>query len=91
MFATAYAKLMDEQRRHAAGMRLEQLKKHSAGEKKLLETVVWPVLKSFEGVILEHEIISLTGVKIYIDAFYEPLGFAFESDGFGCAWRQHYP
>ncbi|KIL34830.1 hypothetical protein SD71_17625 [Cohnella kolymensis] len=62
-------------------MRLEQIKKHAAGEKKLLETVVWPVFKSFDGFILEHEILSLTGVKIYIDAVFEPLGFA-EADGF---------
>lgn len=40
MFQLAYEKFLGEQRRRASGMRLEQIKKHGAGEKKLLETVV---------------------------------------------------
>lgn len=39
-------------------------------------------MQSFEGVTLEHELTSLSGNKIYIDAFYAPLGLALESEGF---------
>lgn len=48
----------------------------------MFEAVLWPTLKSFEGVVLEYEIVSLSGMRIYIDAFYEPLGIAFDSDGY---------
>lgn len=82
MFEQEFDKLLHSQQSLATGTRLEQLQKNLVGEKKLLEVVVWPVLKSFDGIILEHEIISTTGVKIYIDVFYEPLELGFESEGF---------
>ena len=82
MFELEFAKFLDEQRRTATGTRLERLHKDLIGEKKMLETAIWPVLKSFEGLILEYEVISLSGVKIYIDAFYAPIAAAFESEGF---------
>jgi hypothetical protein len=70
------------QRQSAKGIRLEQLQKDLVGEKKLLKKVLWPVLKSFDGIILEYELVSTTGVRIFIDVFYEPLGIAFESEGY---------
>ena len=82
MFERDFEKFLEEQRRSAGGLRLEQLQKDLTGEKKLLKAVLLPVLKSFEGLILEHEIVSTTGVKIFIDAFYEPLSCAFEGEGF---------
>ena len=82
MFEQEFEKLINSQRASAKGARLEQLQKNLVGEKKLLEVVVWPVLKSFDGIILEYEIISTTSVKIYIDVFYEPLELGFESEGF---------
>lgn len=82
MFEQDFERFLDQQRRSASGGRLERLHKDLTGEKKLLEVVIWPVLKSFDGITLEHEIVSTTGVKIYIDAFYHPLEFAFESHGF---------
>ncbi len=63
-------------------MRREYLQKDLIGEKKMLSTVIWPVFKSFEGLTLEYELISTTGVKFFVDVFYEPLGLAFESEGF---------
>lgn len=82
MFEEAFGRFLEEQRSSASGQRLERLHKDLTGEKKMLGEVVWPVLRSFEGITLEYEIISLTGVKIYIDAFYEPLRWALESEGF---------
>ncbi|QGQ98591.1 hypothetical protein EHS13_28775 [Paenibacillus psychroresistens] len=58
------------------------LNKDLTGTKKLLEVVLWPVLKSFDGLTLEYEVVSTTGVRIFIDVFYLPLEFAFESEGF---------
>jgi hypothetical protein len=82
MFEVEYEKFLHQQRTSASGQRLEMLSRDLSGTKKLLEVVVWPALNSFEGVILECEIMSSTGVKVYIDIFYEPLGIAFECEGF---------
>ncbi|MEX1029155.1 MAG: hypothetical protein WDZ91_03805 [Paenibacillaceae bacterium] len=82
MFEQEFEKFLQSQRRSAKGVRQELLQKDLTGEKKLLKEVVWPVLKSFDGIHLEYELVSTTGVRIYIDVFYEPLGFAFESEGF---------
>ncbi|WP_373229714.1 hypothetical protein [Cohnella sp.] len=73
---------MEEQKRQASGMRLEMLNKQGEGEKKLLVDIVLPVLRSTKGLILEYEIVTLSGVKAYIDAFYEPLEIGFEGEGF---------
>ncbi len=81
MFEIAYRKFMQEQLRNASGMRLEMLKKHGAGEKKLLE-VLWSVFKSFDGFVLEYEIVTSTGVRNFIDVYYVPLRIAFEAEGF---------
>jgi hypothetical protein len=75
-------RFLDEQRRSASGQRLEQLQKDLTGEIKLMKEALWPVLKSFDGLSMEHELISTTGVKIYLDVFFEPLNIAFESEGF---------
>jgi hypothetical protein len=82
MFEVEFEKFLQQQRESASGQRLEMLNRDLSSTKKLMEVVVWPVLKSFEGVILEYEIVSSTGVKVYIDVFYEPLGIAFECEGF---------
>ncbi|XID95419.1 hypothetical protein ACF3MZ_13260 [Paenibacillaceae bacterium WGS1546] len=82
MFEQAYEKLLKEQRESATGRRLEMLHLDLTGTKKLLEAVVWPVLRSFEGIILEHEIPNPTGVTVYVDAFYAPISAALECEGF---------
>lgn len=80
-FEEDYAKFLRQQMEQATGMRLEMLKKHGAGEKKLLETL-WTIFKSFEGFVLEFEIVTTTGVRNFIDAVYIPLRIAFEAEGF---------
>ncbi|WEK55702.1 MAG: hypothetical protein P0Y55_06560 [Candidatus Cohnella colombiensis] len=77
-----YEKFLAEQIKAATGMRLEMLKKHGAGEKKLLLDILWPVFKSFNGIILEHEITTITGVKAYIDAYIPIFGLGIEGEGF---------
>jgi hypothetical protein len=44
-----YKQLLEEQIRHATGMRLEQLQKQGEGERKFLVEILWPVRKSFLG------------------------------------------
>ncbi|MBO9606469.1 MAG: MarR family transcriptional regulator [Paenibacillaceae bacterium] len=73
---------MEQQMREASGQRLEMLKRDKTGEKKLFEAVLWPVLKSFDGIRMEHELISITGVKIYLDTFISQFGIISECDGF---------
>jgi hypothetical protein len=82
MFEQEFERFLNAQRRGAKGLRLEQLQKDLTGEKKMLKEVIWPILKTFDDLILEHELISTTGVRIFIDVFYQPLGLAFESEGF---------
>jgi hypothetical protein len=77
-----YNKLLEAQMRHATGMRLEQFKKQGEGERKLLIDIFWPVRKTFEGIILENGIVTLTGVKAYIDAYDGSFRFGFEGEGF---------
>ncbi|MFC5471635.1 hypothetical protein ACFPPD_23445 [Cohnella suwonensis] len=81
-FEKAYAILIEEQLRNASGQRLAMLNKNREGTKKLLEVVIWPALQSFEGIVLEHEMVGSNGAKMYIDVYYEPIAIAFESDGF---------
>lgn len=73
---------IQKQREGARGQRLERLQKELVGERKLLGSVLIPVLKSFDGLVLEYELVSPSGVRIFIDVFYEPLGLAFESEGY---------
>jgi hypothetical protein len=82
MFETEFNKFYEAQCRSASGQRLEQLRKELTGEKKLLSSVLWPVFKSFEGLTLEYELATISGVRIFIDVFYQPLRLAFESEGF---------
>lgn len=82
MFEEAYHKFWLEQCRQASGQRLERLQKDLTGEKKLLKEVVWPVLKSFDNLTLEYEIMSISGVKIFIDVYEHPHSIGFESEGF---------
>lgn len=82
MFEKEFEKFLSIQKQSATGHRLELLNRRLTGEKKMLEVVIWPVLQSFDGVTMEYELTSLAGNKIYIDAFYAPLGLAFESEGF---------
>ncbi|WP_135553387.1 hypothetical protein [Paenibacillus cymbidii] len=77
-----YEKLLERQKRTATGARLEQLNKQAEGERKLLTEIIWPVRHSFEGIVLEKEFITLTGVKAYIDAYEEIFHFGFEGEGY---------
>lgn len=82
MFELEYERLLEEQKRNASGMRLEMLKKQGEGERRLVADILLPVLETTSGLILEYEFITLSGVKAYIDAFYEPLESGFEGEGF---------
>ncbi|CAM3641010.1 hypothetical protein COLU111180_00780 [Cohnella lubricantis] len=81
-FSSVFEAFLEEQKKSAAGQRLEMLKKDLTGTKKLLEVVAWPALRTLDGVQLEHEFVSSSGVRIYIDAYYEPLRLALECDGY---------
>jgi len=82
MFEQAFEKFLSDQREGASGRRLEMLNSDLTGTKKLLEVAVWPILRSFEGIVLEYEVANASGVIIYIDAFFVPLSAALECEGF---------
>lgn len=70
------------QKQSASPRRLEMLEKDLSGTKKMLECVLLPVFGSFEGMVMEYEFISTSGVRAYVDIFYKPLEISFESEGF---------
>ncbi|MFS0725857.1 hypothetical protein [Paenibacillus sp. 1P07SE] len=80
-FEQAYEQFLQQQKLNATGARRERLEKIGPGEKRLLQ-IIWRVFKSFEGFHLEYEILSINNVRIFIDIFYEPLGIAFECEGY---------
>lgn len=77
-----FESFLERQKRTASGQRLEMLNRDLTGTRKLVESVLLPTLPSLEGLELEYEIVGLSGVRIYVDAFYPPLMAAFECDGF---------
>ncbi|RIX60410.1 hypothetical protein D3P08_02295 [Paenibacillus nanensis] len=81
-FEVEFKKFVEAQKKGAKGRRLEMLQKDMTGEKKLFRELIWPVFRSFEGFVMQYEMIGANGVTMYIDAFYVPLGIAFESEGF---------
>jgi predicted transcriptional regulator len=82
MFEKEFNMFLAEQVRSAAGQRLEMLHRDLTGTKKLLEVVLLPVLGTFENLVLEYEMMSLSGVKIYGDVFHPKLRIVFEEDSF---------
>ena len=58
------------------------LRRDLTGTKILLEEVLLPVLGTLEGLVLEYEMLSLSGVKIYGDVFHPKLRIVFEEDSF---------
>lgn len=81
-FDVEFKKFVETQKRGAKGRRLEMLEKDMTGEEKLFRELIWPVFQSFDGFILQYAMVSASGITMYIDAFYIPLGLAFESEGF---------
>ncbi|MEK0313839.1 hypothetical protein [Cohnella sp. 56] len=76
------AAFIERQRSSAKGQRLEMLNRDLSGTIKLLTDILLPVFGTLEGFHLEYEIVSATGVKLYADIYYEPLGLVFECDGY---------
>ncbi|MCR2807004.1 hypothetical protein [Paenibacillus soyae] len=81
-FEEAYAQFLKEQLKDASGRRIEMLSKDMTAEKKLFKEILWPAFKTFKGFKLQYELVTFTGITIFVDIFYVPLGIAFESEGF---------
>lgn len=81
-FEQEFEALVAEQKRHASGQRLEMLCKDLSSTKEMLRVAVWPVLKSLEGLILEYELVSRSGVKVFVDAVVPEARLALESEGY---------
>ena len=82
MFEKDYEVFWEEQVYRAGGQRLEMLQRDLTGSKKLLEKVILPVFGSFESLMLEYEMMSLSGVKMYSDVVHTVLRIAFEEEHF---------
>ncbi len=82
MFEKQFEAFFNEQIRTAGGRRLEMLKKDLTAETRLLKDIIWPVLGSFDGLIMEYEMVNSSGVRIFGDFFYTPIESIIESEGF---------
>ncbi|WEK53153.1 MAG: hypothetical protein P0Y55_11165 [Candidatus Cohnella colombiensis] len=82
MFEQQFQMLLEEQMSGASGQRLEMLQRDLTGTKRLLEVVCYPVFGTLNGIVLEHEMVRLSGVRIYGDVFHPQLGTIFEEDNF---------
>ncbi|KIL36727.1 hypothetical protein SD71_06965 [Cohnella kolymensis] len=82
MYENEIEAFVEAQQSSAGLRRLEMLHKDLSGTKKLLGSVLLPIVKTFEGITLEHEMLSMSGMKIFGDVYYEPLGIVFEAEGF---------
>ncbi|CAI6083979.1 hypothetical protein [Cohnella sp. JJ-181] len=76
------AEFIEKQRKSAKGQRQEMLQRDLSGTIKLLTDLLLPVFGTLDGFQLEYEIVGASGVKIYADVYYEPLGLVFECDGY---------
>lgn len=82
MFEKHFEVYFNEQKRMASPRRLEMLKKNLAGEIMMAKNVLFPVIGSFDDLEMEHEMISLSGIRIYGDFFYRIFRIIFECEGF---------
>jgi hypothetical protein len=82
MFDYRFKEYFEEQYRKASERRREMLKKDLTGEIRLLRDVLWPVFGSFDGLEMEHEMISSTGTRIFGDFYYRPINGVLETEGF---------
>ncbi|BBI31692.1 hypothetical protein [Cohnella abietis] len=81
MFEKEFENLLKDQIRGASGQRLEMLQRDLTGTRKMLE-VLYPVLGTLDGLILEYEMVSFSGVKIYGDVVHLDLRIWFEEENF---------
>ena len=64
-----FYQILEGQIQTATGQRLERLKKDKTGERRLFCEVLRPVLPQLDDLILEYEMTSIVGAKIYFDMF----------------------
>lgn len=82
MYEEEFNELLEKQIHNASGQRLERLKKDKTGERKLYCEVLRHVLPNLDDLILEHELLSIVGVKIYLDMYIPRFQLAPECVGF---------
>lgn len=80
-FSEAFDRFLDQQKNEAAGMRRELLERDLTGTRKLCE-MLWTVFGTLDDLVLEFELVSETGVKIYADVYHRILRIVFEAEGY---------
>lgn len=81
MFEEEYETLYRKQLAEARGQRREMLERDLSATKKMLE-VVYPVIRSLTSVVLEYEMVSLSGIRIFGDAFIPGIATVMEEENF---------
>ncbi|MFC5402032.1 hypothetical protein [Cohnella soli] len=81
MFEAEFDAMLKKQTKEARGQRTEMLERDLAGTKLMLE-VLYPVLGTLEGIILEYEMTALSGVKMYSDVYIKRLRTVLEEEHF---------
>lgn len=81
-FERMWGTFLKEQMQGARGQRLAKLQGDLSGTKLLMKTVAWPVFRSLDNLMLEYEVRTRTGSRIYIDLFHVRLQIALEEESF---------
>jgi len=77
-----FNQMLEKQIRTATGQRLERLKKDKTGERRLYCEVLRPVLPNLDDLVLEYEMFSIVGARIYLDMFIPRYRWAPECVGY---------
>ncbi|OUS77594.1 hypothetical protein B1748_07300 [Paenibacillus sp. MY03] len=81
-FEDQFDAFLQQQKKEASSRRLEMLERDLSGTIKMFREALWPIFQTFEGFILEYELVLPNGVHFFIDVFYAPFRFGFECEGF---------
>jgi hypothetical protein len=81
-FEDQFDVFLQQQKKEASSRRLEMLERDLSGTIKMFREALWPIFQTFEGFILEYELVLPNGVHFFIDVFYAPFRFGFECEGF---------
>ncbi|CAM3750279.1 hypothetical protein COLU111180_06640 [Cohnella lubricantis] len=80
-FEDEFKSLHQRQLAESRGQRREMLERDLSNTRTMLE-VLYPVIRSLDDVVLEYEMIALSGIRIYGDAFLRSSGTVLEEENY---------
>ncbi|MCR2806105.1 hypothetical protein [Paenibacillus soyae] len=81
-FEKQFELFVEQQRAGASGLRLERLSGDLTGTKKMFKEALWPVFQTFEGFVLEYELMNSPDQPLFVNALNVPYWTGFESEDY---------